>query len=74
MFEQMISQFTTPKDTGVMVSKSEYELFCKEYIFEKLKGLRFGEAFCKRFHIRSWTISKFSDSWAKEHIEEFYIK
>jgi len=74
MFDQMTSMLEQVNQPKKWISKSDYEIFCKEYIFENLKGLRFGEAFCKRFHIRSWTISKFSDSWAKEHIEQFYIK
>ena len=74
MFDQLTSILEEVHQPKKMISNNEYEIFCKEYIFEKLKGVRFGEAFCKRFHIRSWTISKFSDSWAKEHIEQFYIK
>jgi hypothetical protein len=75
MFDQMINQFTTPKDTGVMVSKSEYELFCKEYIFEKLKGETLGSAFCKKFGIENWLISNMiDDNHTKLHIRKFYIK
>jgi len=75
MFQQMIEQFTTPKDTGIMVSKSDYELFCKEYVFEKLKGIAFGYAFCKRFGIQQYTISNMkNDLFVKQHIEKFYIK
>jgi len=63
------------KDTGKMVDKGEYEIFCKEYIFEKLKGFSFGYAFCKRFDIPNFMISSVTDDFsAKLHIEQFYIK
>ena len=33
------------------ISKSDYEIFCKEYIFEHIRGIKFGKAFCKKFDI-----------------------
>ena len=75
MFQQMIDQFTSPKDTGDMISKRDYELFCKEYIFEKLKGIPFGAAFCKRFGIQQYMISNMKNELiVKQHIEKFYIQ
>lgn len=57
------------------VSKQDYELFCKEYMFEQLKGVRFGEAFCKRFSIDNVLINMVSNDTAKFHIEALgYIK
>lgn len=57
------------------VSKSDYELFCKEYMFEQLKGVRFGEAFCKRFKIDDALINMNSNDTAKFHIESLgYIE
>lgn len=52
------------------ISKHEYETFCKEYIFEKLKGVNFGIAFQKRFGIKDRVLSMFNDqSIAMTHIE-----
>jgi hypothetical protein len=64
------------KDTDFTpISKNEYTTFCKEYIFEKLKGIHFGTAFQKRFGVRDRVISMFSDEKdAMEHIERYYIK
>jgi hypothetical protein len=68
-------QSVQAKDTHKMVDRSEYEIFCKEYIFEKLKGFSFGYAFCKRFDISNYMISNVTDdSSTKSHIELFYIK
>lgn len=33
------------------ITLEAYELFKKEFVFEKLKGVSFGEAFCKKFGI-----------------------
>ena len=56
------------------ISKDEYAIFCKEYIFEKLKGFNFGVAFQKRFGVRDRVLSMFSEQKdAMEHIERYYI-
>lgn len=61
--------------TKKTVTKDEYEIFCKEYVFDSIKGIRFGEAFCKRFDINDSMLSKFSNDLAKFHIEKLgYIK
>jgi regulator of sigma D len=57
------------------VARAEYELFCKEYVFDQLKEIRFGEAFCKRFNIDDQLINTVSNDTAKYHIEILgYIK
>lgn len=33
------------------VSKKDYEIFCKEYIFDAIQGVPFGIAFCQKFNI-----------------------
>jgi hypothetical protein len=57
------------------VSQEEYAVFCKEYIFEKLKDIKFGTAFQKRFDVRDRVLSMFSEqSDAMQHIERYYIR
>jgi hypothetical protein len=57
------------------ITRSEYELFCKEYVFEQIKGISFGQAFCKRFNIEDHLINNVSNDTAKFHIEALgYIK
>jgi hypothetical protein len=59
-----------------LISKQEYEVFCKEYIFDQLKGKRFGQAFCERFDIVNDMVVKLliDEDIAREMIEENYIK
>lgn len=57
------------------VSKKEYDKFCKEFVFEKLKGKRFGEAFTEKFGFNGLTLNTLSDEVAKYHIESLgYVK
>lgn len=61
---------------GKTISKEEFDLFCKEFVFEKIKGVSFGTAFCKRFGIEDSAISILkTDDFAKELIKSLgYIK
>ena len=52
------------------VTKEQYEQFRKEYVFEKLKGLTLGQAFCKNFDIQDYMLSNLKD----EEETEFLIK
>jgi len=57
------------------ISKSDYELFRKEYVFDKLKGLNYGKAFCERFNIQDPVVSRLIDTdLAEELIESTYLK
>jgi hypothetical protein len=60
----------------VSVSRTEYETFCKEYVFQKLKNETFGSAFCKRFNIEDRAISNLvGESFTRDLIETLgYIK
>lgn len=72
-FGHMISHLSSDafKDNDFTpVSKDEYVLFCKEYVFEKLKGINFGTAFSKRFSCRDRVLSMFRDQEdTMKHIE-----
>jgi len=58
------------------ITRNEYESFCKEYIFNKLKGETFGSAFCKRFNIEDRAISNLvGEKFTQDLIEMLgYIK
>jgi hypothetical protein len=58
------------------ISKEDYDNFCKEYAFYKLKGLKFGEAFCNHFNIQDSAISILQgELFAKNLIESLgYIR
>jgi hypothetical protein len=63
---------TAPK---VQISKQDYAVFCKEYIFDQLQGKRFGRAFCERFDIQDMVIKcLFDEDIAREMIQENYIQ
>jgi len=51
------------------ISKKQYELFCKEFVFEKLKGDSFAKSFCKKFKFNDTFLKNLSDETAKYHIE-----
>ena len=72
-FNHMVSFLdNTPKPE---ISTHEYEVFCKEYIFDQLKGKRFGSAFCEKFNVNDTVIHCLIDEdLAKEMIKENYIK
>ena len=42
------------------VTEHEYSVFCKEYVFESLKGINFGTAFQKRFGVQDRVLGMFS--------------
>ena len=33
------------------ISQQQYDRFCYEYLFDAIRGLTFGQAFCKKFSI-----------------------
>ena len=68
-----LEQLTSSKNK--QISKKQYESFCKEFIFEKLKGIGFAESFCKKFKFNDTFLKNLSDDTAKHHIEMLgYIK
>lgn len=69
-------QFEHMKNKSTKITREEYDLFCKEYIFDKLKDKKFGEAFCERFGIEDNAISILqNESFTKELIESLdYIE
>ena len=58
------------------VSKEDYEVFCKEFVFDKLRGTNFGVAFCKRFKIIDTALLlNRSDENTRQYIKDVgYIK
>lgn len=69
--------FQTMNAMANMLSKSkktitleQYEQFKKEFVFEKLKGKRMGEAFCEKFEISDYILSTITS----EEETDFLIK
>jgi hypothetical protein len=71
----MALTLTDNKKTTKFISKKEYNRFYKEYIFDKLQNILYGEAFCKKFNIRNPILSMIQDEKTARHwIETSYIK
>lgn len=72
----MIELYKFKEEPKVAVSRGEYEVFCKEYVFHKLKNETFGSAFCKRFSIEDRAISNLvGEQFTRDLIETLgYIK
>jgi len=57
------------------INKQEFEDFCKEFLFEQIKGdLKLGETFCKKYDEPNYVLSILSDHSAKAHIKKFYLR
>jgi len=79
MFDKMAKQLelqTLGKgQKDFKITKQEFESFCKEFLFEQIKGnLTLGEAFCKKYNESNYVLSILPDDSAREHIRKFYIK
>lgn len=73
MYNSVFSDAITSLDSIINknrdVSKTDYENFCKDFLFDKLKGKSFGQAFCERFDFNNLLLKHLSDATAKYHIE-----
>ena len=57
------------------ISKQEFEDFCKEFLFEQIKGdYKLGEAFCKKYDEPNYVLSILPNHSAKAHIKKFYVR
>ena len=78
-FESMIGQLhmfpVRSSNRNLTVSKKDYDIFYKEFVFSKLKGESLGKAFCKRFGLDDFVLQQVADDSAKLLIETLgYIK
>jgi hypothetical protein len=79
MFSKMVQQLelqTLGKGKkDFKISKQEFNDFCKEFLFEQIKGeYKLGEAFCKKYDEPNYVLSILSNNSAKSHIKKFYVK
>lgn len=52
------------------VTQAQYDKFKHEFVFDKLKGLTLGQAFCEKFEIRDYMLSSITN----DEESEFLIK
>ena len=75
MAQQLDLQTLGKGKTNFKITKQEFDSFCKEFLFEQIKGnYRIGEAFCKKYNESNYVLSILPDSSAKAHIKKFYVK
>jgi hypothetical protein len=75
----MFNQLTEKRQSNInerTVRLTEYEIFCKEYMFEQLRDIAFGKAFCKKFDIQDRVLNiLMSRNSAEQHIKSMqYIQ
>jgi len=57
------------------VTLNEFEKFDKEYIFDAVKGQRYGQAFCNKFNITDYIlVTTVNIDACKKYIHKIYIR
>jgi hypothetical protein len=79
MFSNMAKQLQmwTPGKSkkSFTITKQEFEDFCKEFLFEEIKGdTKLGPAFCEKYGQTNYILSILGNNSAREHIKTFYLK
>ena len=75
MVDQLRIQTLGKGKKDFSISKQEFDSFCKEFLFEQIKGdYKLGAAFCKKYNEPNYVLSILSDRSAKAHIKKFYVK
>jgi hypothetical protein len=75
VFEQLVSFADITTSVNNAVSKEDYELWKKDFVWEALHGQRYGQSFCNRFGITDnhlYYTSKDID-WCDEYIRTTYL-
>jgi len=75
MVQQLDLQTLGKDKTDFKINKQEFDNFCKEFLFEQIKGdYKLGESFCKKYDEPNYVLSILPDNSAKEHIRKFYVR
>lgn len=62
-----------PRDNSP-VSRTDYEQWCREVVFDALQGLRYGQSFCNHFDITDNILFYERDpEWADTYIRSYYV-
>jgi len=63
------------RSLDVKITRDEYNLWQKDYTWEALHGIRYGQSFCNHFNINDNKLYYTRDSvWADDYIQETYIR
>jgi hypothetical protein len=65
----------TMRSLDVKITRDEYNLWQKDFTWEALHGIRYGQSFCNHFNINDNKLYYTRDSvWADDYIQETYIR
>ena len=71
-FDQMVTETTTTRVQFLNhIAQDDFELWQKDYTWDGLHGIRYGQSFCNRFGITDNLL--YYTTWPYEQIDE-YIK
>jgi hypothetical protein len=76
VFLNMVNTIPTgyPQD-NTPASRADYEQWRREFVFDALQGLRYGQSFCNRFDITDNILFYERDpEWADLYIRDCYVK
>ena len=74
VFEQMMQEMITNPShiyNNLKITKEDFEVWQKDYTWDGLHGIRYGQSFCNRFGITDNLL--YYTTWPAEQIDE-YIK
>ena len=80
MFDRIVQELESligdPKsDKKFYITQEEFNDFCKEFLFEEIKGNnKLGKTFLEKYDQSNYVLSILSNKSAKEHIKKFYVK
>lgn len=75
MAEQLTVQTLGKGKKDFKITQEEFEQFCKEFLFEQLKGnAKLGQVFCEKYDEPNYVLSILPNRSAKAHIKKFYVK
>lgn len=75
MLKQLSSDVFCDNDRKKTITEHEYEIFLKEFTFDKLRGKTLGQSFAEKFQIRDRVLYMLTDDSAILHIKTCgYIK
>lgn len=75
LIDYLMTSDDLTKNKEKTITKNVYDKFCREFIFDRVIGKSFGEAFCQKFGFNDIFLRDLKDETAKHHIEKLgYIK
>jgi hypothetical protein len=76
VFDQLVAFADQKGHVNKPITKIKFEQWCREFTFDALHGLRYGQSFCNHFNItdnllyyNSWSVDQ-----TNEYIEKNYVE